>query len=191
MSFLDRLLWRKGTCPWWLCFTFDNPLRRRLQNPDDILRGLVHEGETVLDIGCGMGYLSLPLARMVGFKGRVICVDLQKEMLEAVRKRAERAGLADVMTFHQSTPETLALSANADFAVAFWMVHEVSNKPKFLQEVHGSLREGGTFLIVEPKVHVTKTAFEETVAAAQKAGFQIASRPSVKISMAVLLTAAK
>ena len=103
MSLLDSLLYRKGTCPWWLCFTFDNPLRRRLQNPDNILRGLVHEGETVIDIGCGMGYLSLPLARMVGVKGRVICVDLQKEMLETVRKRAERAGLTDVMTFRQST----------------------------------------------------------------------------------------
>jgi ubiquinone/menaquinone biosynthesis C-methylase UbiE len=190
MPFLDRLLWRKGTCPWWLCFTFDNPLRRRLQNPDDILRGLVREGETVLDIGCGMGYLSLPLARMVGVKGRVICVDLQKEMLEAARKRAERAGLAEAMTFHQSTPESLGLSENADFAVAFWMVHEVSNKPKFLEEVRASLRAGGTFLIVEPKLHVTKTAFEETVVVAQAAGFKILSRPNVKISMAVLLTPA-
>jgi SAM-dependent methyltransferase len=92
------------------------------------------------------------------------------------------------MTFHQSSPESLGLSASADFAVAFWMVHEVSNKPKFLQEVHGSLRDGGTFLIVEPKLHVTKTAFAETVAATQAAGFQILSTPSVKISMAVLLT---
>jgi hypothetical protein len=68
------------------------------------------------------------------------------------------------------------------------MVHEVSNKPKFFQEVRASLRDGGTFLIVEPKLHVTKTAFEETVAAAQAAGFKILSRPGVKISMAVLLT---
>jgi SAM-dependent methyltransferase len=94
------------------------------------------------------------------------------------------------MTFHQSTPETLGLSESADFAVAFWMVHEVSNKSKFLQEVRGSLKNGGTFLIVEPKLHATKTAFEETVASAQAAGFKILSRPSVKISMAVLLTRA-
>jgi ubiquinone/menaquinone biosynthesis C-methylase UbiE len=190
MSLLDSLFYRKGTCPWWLCFTFDNPLRRRLQNPDDVLRGLVREGETVLDIGCGMGYLSLPLARMVGSNGRVICVDLQKEMLEAVRKRAERAGLAKSMTFHQGSPDSLGLSEKADFAVAFWMVHEVGNKPKFLQEVRASLRDGATFLIVEPKLHVTITAFEETVAAAQATGFKILSRPSVKISMAVLLASA-
>jgi len=191
VSLLDALLYGRGTCPWWLCFTFDNPLRRRIQNPEDILRGLVHEGNTVLDIGCGMGYFSLPLARLVGGSGRVICVDLQKEMLEAASKRAERAGLADVMTFHQSSSERLGLAEQADFALAFWMIHEVQNKPKLFQEVRGSLRAGGIFLVVEPKMHVSKAAFEATIATALASGFEILSRPIVKISMAVLLKPVK
>jgi SAM-dependent methyltransferase len=77
-------------CPYWLAWALDNPLRRWLHNPQKILEGLVQPGQTVLDLGCGPGYFSLALARMVGANGRVVAVDLQPEMLEFVRRRAER-----------------------------------------------------------------------------------------------------
>jgi ubiquinone/menaquinone biosynthesis C-methylase UbiE len=188
MSLLDKLLWRTGTCPWWLCFTFDNPLRRIIQKPEKILHGLVHEGDTALDIGCGMGYFSLPLARMVGSSGKVICVDLQEKMLDAVRRKAERAGLIKVMRFQQCTSDSLGLTENADFALAFWMVHEVSNKKKFFQDLRGSLKAGGTLLVVEPKLHVSRDAFDSSISVAQAEGFKVLERPNVTISMAALLT---
>ncbi len=81
-------------CPWWLCATFDNPLRRLIHNPERILCELVRSGDTALDLGCGMGVFSIPLARLVGPSGKVICVDLQEQMLAGVRRRAERAGVA-------------------------------------------------------------------------------------------------
>src|SRR5512134_1835692 len=77
-------------CPWWIAWTFDNPLRKRFQDPDRILGGLVREGMTVADIGCGMDYFSVAMAGMVGDKGRVIAVDLQQMMLVLCRKRAFR-----------------------------------------------------------------------------------------------------
>ena len=46
----------KHVCPWWLCFTFDNFVRRIFQNPEKIAEPYVHEGDTVLDVGPGMGY---------------------------------------------------------------------------------------------------------------------------------------
>ena len=187
MSIIDKLLYRTGTCPWWFCFTFDNPLRRLMQNPEDILKGLVHDGDTVLDIGCGMGYFSLPLAGIVGSSGRVICMDLQDKMLDAVKRRATRAGLVNRIKFIKCTPETLGLTETTDFALAFWMVHEVRNKPKFFQEIREVLGDSGKLLLVEPKLHVTKVAFEATVSSALAAGFKILYRPNIKISMAVLL----
>jgi ubiquinone/menaquinone biosynthesis C-methylase UbiE len=188
MSVLDKLLWRTGTCPWWLCFTFDNPLRRTIQNQNIILNGLVRKGDTVYDIGCGIGYFSLPLAETVGEKGRVICVDLQEKMLETVKQRADRAGLIKIIKFQQSTPDSLGLNEPADFALAFWMVHEVSNKLAFFQEVRKSLKDGGTFFMVEPKLHVTRSFFNNTVSIACSNGFRVISEPSVKLSMATLLT---
>jgi len=38
------------TCLWWPCFTFDNPVRRRRHNPEQILGGLIQAGRTAADI---------------------------------------------------------------------------------------------------------------------------------------------
>jgi ubiquinone/menaquinone biosynthesis C-methylase UbiE len=188
MHVIDKLLFReRHTCPWWLCFIFDNPFRRLIQNPDLILRGLVQPGQTVLDIGCGMGYFSLPLARLVGEKGTVICVDMQAEMLEATRRKAVKAGLDKIMQFQRCTENSLGLTTSADFALAFWMVHEVSHRDKFLGEIKESLKPGGILLIAEPKLHVTRADFNKTVSTALKEGFVITAEPVVPMSMAVLL----
>lgn len=58
-------------CPWWLCFTFDNVFRKLFHDPEKILSPYVNEGDTALDIGPGMGYFSIPLARLVGSKARL------------------------------------------------------------------------------------------------------------------------
>lgn len=58
------------TCPWWLLFTFDNPLRSLVQNPQKMLRPYVKQGDIVLDVGCGMGFFTLGLAELVGQDGR-------------------------------------------------------------------------------------------------------------------------
>ena len=84
------LLMDDHVCPWWLCFTFDNPLRRLIHNPDRLLRSWIAPGQTAIDIGCGMGYFTLPMARLVGNSGRVIAVDLQAQMLDRLQRRAER-----------------------------------------------------------------------------------------------------
>jgi ubiquinone/menaquinone biosynthesis C-methylase UbiE len=190
MKLVDRLLYRQGTCPWWICFTFDNPIRRRLQDPVKVLQGQVQKGQTVYDIGCGMGYFSLTLAHMVGKDGKVICVDLQKGMLAAARKRAEHAGLVDRIKFKQCTQQSLELDTTADFALAFWMVHEVPDKDRFLGEIKEALKPGGALLLVEPKIHVTTQGFNDTVSTAHSIGFQVAGEPKVPMSMAVLLKTA-
>ncbi len=53
--------WRMNdrVCPWWICYTFDNPLRRLIHDPERLLEPYVKPGMTVVDIGCGMGYFTL------------------------------------------------------------------------------------------------------------------------------------
>ena len=82
MSRLRRLfLMDEHTCPWWLGYSFDNPLRRIIHNPARMLGTMVEEGQTVVDIGCGLGFFTLALAQMVGAHGKVIALDIQSEML--------------------------------------------------------------------------------------------------------------
>lgn len=182
------------TCPWWLIFTFDNPLRKLIHNPEKILEPYVDGGNTVLDVGCGMDFFSLGLARLVGedggqdggHHGKVIAADLQERMLAGLKRRAERAGLLERIQTQLSTPDQIGVAEPVDFVLAFWMVHEVRQPETFLNQVRELLRTGGTFLIAEPRIHVSGKAFEQTVSLAETIGFQVVDRPKVQISRAVL-----
>ena len=63
------------TCPIWVGYLLASPLRKLLENPEKILKPHVNEGMKVLDIGSAMGFFSLPLAKIVSTKGKVVCVD--------------------------------------------------------------------------------------------------------------------
>lgn len=173
-------------CPWWLTFTFDNPLRRLVQNPGKILGEYIRLGNVVADIGCGMGYFSLEMARLVGDGGRVYAVDIQPEMLAGVRRRALRAGLASRISLQRCTPESLGLEARLDFALAFWMVHEVPDQEAFFAELFDLLKPGARCLVVEPRLHVGGAAFAKSLITAQAAGLQKLGDANVAFSYAAL-----
>ena len=176
----------RDVCPWRHAYTFDNILRRLLHNPRRIFGPYVSPGMTIVDLGCGMGFTSIAMAKMVGESGRVIAVDLQPEMLEVLRKRAARAGVADRIRMHQCEADRLGVQAPVDFAVAFWMVHEVPDARDFLRQVHDCLREDARFLVAEPRFHVSRDAFDKLVATGEEVGLRPVARPRVRMSMAVV-----
>ncbi len=173
-------------CPRWLCFTFDNWIRRRLQNPDKIIKPYVREGDTVVDIGPGIGFFTIPMARLVGDSGQVIAVDIQEEMLTAISKRASDAGMAHRIRSCLASPISLNVTARADFILAFWMAHEVPDQEGFFAQLHAVLKEEGKFLLAEPKLHVSKTQFDAAISMAQKIGFKVLDRPDIPLSLAAL-----
>ena len=83
---LEKLRLQRMVCPWWCCYTFDNPLRRLLHNPEAILSPCINPGSTVIDVGAGMGYFSIPLARLVGPGGHVTAIDIQAIILRTNRR---------------------------------------------------------------------------------------------------------
>jgi ubiquinone/menaquinone biosynthesis C-methylase UbiE len=124
IKILDFIFVRdKHVCPWWLCFTFDNIFRKLIHDPVKILRPYIKTGDMVLDTGPGMGYFTIPLAQMVGEKGRVIAADIQERMLLALAKRAEQAGVEKRIILHLCSPDSLGLQEKVNFILAFWMVH--------------------------------------------------------------------
>ncbi len=181
---------KKHICPWWLCFTFDNPLRKWLHNPESILGPYVRPGDRAIDIGAGMGYFSIPLARLVGQTGQVTAIDLQSPMLSALVRRARRAGVAERISTHLAAPDSLGRQEPADFILAFWMVHEVPDQRAFLTEIRRMLKPNGSFLAVEPVIHVSANSFQKTLKTAKEMGFLLQERPKIRWSHSALLTGA-
>lgn len=185
---LDKLTGQKMVCPWWLCFTFDNPIRKLLHNPEAILSPYVRPGNTVIDIGAGMGYFSIPLARLVGPAGYVTAIDIQAKMLAALASRARRFGVSERIKPYLADSDSLGNHAKADFVAAFWMAHEVPNQRAFLSEIFGFLKTDGLFLLAEPIFHVLKKNFLRTIQTATEIGFIVKDRPKIRLSHSVLFT---
>jgi ubiquinone/menaquinone biosynthesis C-methylase UbiE len=174
-------------CPWWLNYTFDNPLRKYIHNPRSILSPYVRPGMTVIDLGCGMGIFSIAMARLVGDEGRVVAVDLQQRSLDVLTARARKAGVAHRIRTRRAEPERLGLSEPADFALAFAVLHEVPNRRAFLAEAASFLKPKGKLLLVEPRGHVSEQAFRDELAAAADQGLTLQEQPRIRLSRAALL----
>lgn len=174
-------------CPHQGAFLLDNWLRRRLQPPQKILAGLVKPGDTVVDLGCGPGFFTIPLGRLVGPGGTVVAVDLQNPMLDRVRRKAERQGLAGRIRCHCCRPDRIGLSLAADFILAWYMVHETPSPAALLREVRTLLKGDGRLLVVEPKMHVSGAAFAAIEDAAEAAGLVRVAPFSGLASRGVLL----
>ena len=177
------------TCPWWLTPVFDNRLRRLIQPPESVLRLVAWPGGRLLDVGCGMGYLTVPAARLVGPEGRVHAVDLQRQSLEALVRRARRAGVEDRVSVHCADATDLRLPAPADAACAMWSLHEVASLDRLAGRLVWLLCSGAPLLVAEPRLHVSDRRFEQIVATFEKEGFSHNHRVKVRLSRAAVLLA--
>ena len=177
-------------CPWWLGYLLIIPFRRWQYDPMKILRPYAREGMTVLEPGPGMGFFTIPLARLVGPSGRVVAVDLQPKMLAGLKRRAAKAGVLDRVDTRICAADTMALedlAGKVDFTLAFAMVHELPNAERFFAEVARASKPGASMLLAEPRGHVNDKKFDEELSAATTAQFKLTARPVIRRSYAAVL----
>lgn len=177
-------------CPWWIGWFLASPIRKLYHNPTNILKGYVSEGMKVADIGAALGYFSIPMARMVGKTGNIVCFDVQDSMINTLNKRLHKHGVSNVTTTHKSTFDSIGLNHfgnDFDFALAFAMVHEVENQELFFKEVYDGLITGGKLFIAEPKGHVTTNSFQESINRAKLVGFKQGDMPTINGSLSAVL----
>lgn len=179
-------------CPWWLGYALLNPLRRLREDPSKVLGPWIGESMTVLELGCGMGFFTLEIARRVGRDGRVVAVDIQEKMLRRLRARAARAGLASRLDARLATPNDLGigdLTGAVDLAAALHLIHEDPDPRSFFAQVLSALRPGAPLLVVEPPGHVSAKEMNRALHAAAQAGLILDSEPLPGLPRSALLRA--
>jgi SAM-dependent methyltransferase len=90
------------------------------------------------------------------------------------------------MVLHRAEAGEIRLDLSVDFALAFWMVHEVPDQPALFAQVYNLVRPGGHFLMVEPALHERGRDYQKSVELALAAGFVAVSGPRIRISQATL-----
>ncbi|NOZ62573.1 MAG: class I SAM-dependent methyltransferase [Calditrichaeota bacterium] len=177
-------------CPYWVGFILLSPVRNWFENPGKLLSPYLTQGMTVLDVGSAMGFFSLPMAKMVGRSGKVICVDVQEKMLAKLKRRAEKAGLSGIIETRVCSFYSLGLDdlkEKIDFALAYAVVHEMPDSASFFEEIFDLLKPGGKVFFAEPKGHVSEEDFAETITIAQKKGFSLMKKWEIRKSLVAVI----
>ena len=177
---------RNRVCPVEAAGGLDNFFRKLVQDPKKILKPYIQPWMTVLDIGCGPGFFTVEIAKMLNGSGAVIAADIQEGMLDKVRKKISDTILEKKIILHKCEADRIGVSSSVDFVLAFYVVHEVSDHSGFFNELKLILRPGGKVLVIEPNFHVTAEEFENMIDLMLKAGFKIVERPKVFFSRCVL-----
>jgi len=109
----------------------------------------VRAGMSVADIGAGTGLFALLFAKAVGPTGKVYAVDISREFVRNVERRASAAGLANVIGVVNSQDDAGLGPASIDLAFICDTYHHFEKPAAMLQALHRALRPGGRLVIVD------------------------------------------
>jgi ubiquinone/menaquinone biosynthesis C-methylase UbiE len=165
----------------------DTNLRKLFHNPQRILKPYIKEGMKVLDLGCGPGFFSIEIAKMVGVSGKVIAADLQDGMLEKLNEKIKDTNLQKIIELHKCQNDKIGLTVKFDFILLFYILHEITNQSLALIELKTLLKPNGKILIVEPKFHVNKNDFNNSIIIIKNNGFNIIEEPKILFSRSILI----
>lgn len=177
-------------CPWWAGPMLAVSVRRLIHHPARMLSPYLSEGMTVMDVGCGMGFFSVPMARMVGTEGRVIAVDIQPRMLSGMTQYASKEAVAERIKPHLCGADSLRIESwngAVDFILVFMMLHETPDQERMIRELYGALKPGGRLLFAEPIIHVGEKTYCSELAKMENAGFRLLAAPRIPMCRAALL----
>jgi ubiquinone/menaquinone biosynthesis C-methylase UbiE len=124
--------------------------REQEEQPEKMLDALkIKEGSVVADVGAGVGYTSVRLARRVGPKGTVLATDLQPEMISMLRENARTMGLANIKPILCTSKDTKLPDDQVDLIIMVDVYHECPDPETTLKGLRKALKPKGRLVLVE------------------------------------------
>ncbi len=124
-------------------------LRKWLMNPVKTLQGAdIQFGQTVLEVGCGTGFFTIPAAKMIGDEGRLVAMDALSDYIKVVSKKVQSAGLKNVQVVKKDALDTGLESASIDTALLFGVLpFPALPLNRLLPEMHRVLKPEGRLAV--------------------------------------------
>lgn len=161
--------------PAWMLPFLALPFRRWFDRSLREILAWVRPGMRILEVGPGVGFYSIPLARALGPGGGLTCVELQAPAREGLRRRLSRRGLADRVEIRPCEPRDLdiaSLAGTQDLALALLVLHEMPEPSRAIGDLARALRPGGRLLVLEPRGHCPAALFDAEAGWAEAAGLE-------------------
>ena len=127
----------------------ESRFRLWLQDPVKILQGAeIRPGDTVLEVGCGSGFFTMPAARLIGEQGRLVAMDVLPAYVERVSQKTRSANLKNVRVMEGDALDTGLDAASMDAVMLFGVIPFPSLPlNRLLPEMHRILKPEGILAV--------------------------------------------
>jgi ubiquinone/menaquinone biosynthesis C-methylase UbiE len=153
VAFIWRVASRRHSvpCPAWLGWLveLDNPFTKTNRAAVIVERLDLQPGMAVLDVGCGPGRLTIPIARQVGQQGDVVAMDIQAGMLHRAQDKARAANLTNIRFLEAGVGEGKLGRNQFDRSLLVTVLGEIPDREAALREIFDALKPGGILSVTE------------------------------------------
>ncbi|WP_088186957.1 methyltransferase domain-containing protein [Desulfosporosinus sp. FKA] len=135
----------------------DDQWRRQNLPPRPTLEKLgLNSDDTLADVGCGIGYFTIPAAEVIKSPNKVFALDTSEEMLAEVEKRADAAGISNIVLIKTEEYGLKLPDQAVSFVLLVNVLHEIDNQEGFLGEVYRILKTDGKIALIDWKKKETE-----------------------------------
>ena len=163
--------------------------RRKWQDPEAIIKEIgLKAGDTLMDIGCGQGYFTIPAAKIAGESGKVYALDASLYVIDILNGKAEAAGLSNIVSRVGLAEHFVMCEACADFVFFGIVLHDFDDRNAALKNARRMLKKGGRLIDLDfkkipmpfgppPEIKLSE---EEATRLIEGAGFKVKSLRSIE-----------
>lgn len=162
-------------CPAWLSWfvEMDNPCIKTYRAATIIDHLSVGWGMAVLDVGCGPGRLTIPLAKKVGDQGEVVALDIQSGMIRRAEEKAIAENLNNIHFIQAAIGNAKLQKNHFDQALLVTVLGEIPHKAEVLAAIYAALKPGGVLSVTEIIFDPHYQSRQSVTQSAISVGFQV------------------